>query len=139
MPRAVQRGAVKTMAKRTMSPEARQRISESQKARWATFRANRGISTPMSLGARTSGKRGTKRRGRPPMSDNIIISSDSIGGGGVTMRSHSEGHSSNASHASRGGNSVTTEFGGQSIDQLIALRRKIDQELADRFVRDYAG
>jgi hypothetical protein len=29
------------------------------------------------------------------------------------------------------------DFGGYSLNQLVAMRRQIDQELADRMVRDH--
>ncbi|MFO0973155.1 MAG: hypothetical protein U1A27_06940 [Phycisphaerae bacterium] len=100
------------MAKRKMSPEARKRISEAVKNRWAKYRSGVGPrmgrkkGKPAGKAAPKAGK-ATGRRGRKP------------GKGRAAMGSASN-------------------LAGVATAQLLSMRRQIDLELADRYVREQA-
>jgi uncharacterized protein YgiB involved in biofilm formation len=100
------------MAKRRMSPEARRRISEAAKRRWAAYRAGKG----KRMGRKKAG-RGWSAAKRAAQSRKIkaALARRRMGGG----RSAPAGSS----------------LSGISTDALIATRRRIDQELADRLIR----
>src|SRR5262249_2930839 len=98
------------MAKRKLSPEAKRAISEAARARWARYRAAKQQGI-VTIGGRPGPKPG---RGR-------------ITGGRRGRRPMGVGAAGGAA------------FMGQSTDELISMRRRIDQELADRYVREYQG
>lgn len=112
------------MAMRNISPEAKKRISEAAKKRWAAYRAAKAAGKPVAgspKSAWTPAKRAeqsrkirlalaARRRGRPPK----------------------------AAAAAVVAAAPTGEFSGLSLDQLVSMRRRIDQELADRLVRGQA-
>lgn len=100
------------MAKRQMSPEARKRISDAAKRRWAAYRAGKG-----------------KRMGRRK-----------AGRGWSPAQRAAQGRKIRAALARRrGGRGRAAPVGASlnaiSTDALIATRRRIDQELADRMIR----
>lgn len=97
---------------RSLSEAAKKRISEAAKARWARFRQAKALGKPMQVRSKPGPKPG-RRRGRPVGSKNVKT---------VAMAS-----------MPRSG------LEAQSTSELIAMRRRIDQLLADRLVREYVG
>ncbi len=94
------------MPKRTLSPEARRRISEAAKRRWAAYRSGKG-----------PGKGKSK-----------------AGSGWTAAKRAAQGRKIRAALARRG-SPVGDNFSGVATEILISTRRRIDQELADRLIR----
>ena len=113
------------MPRGKLSDEAKKAIGDATRARWARYRNEKSLGSPISLGGKPGRKRKAtgKRRGRPPGSKNA-----------VTVSMSSAMPVSMPVARMTGG-----EFGHQSTGALVDMRRKIDLELADRFVRDYVG
>jgi len=101
------------MVKRNISPEARRKMALAAKRRWAAHRANRKSSSDASSGNWSSAKRAAQGR-------KIRAAWRKKRAGGAM------GRESNG------------EFGDTATETLIAMRRRIDQELADRLVRGHA-
>ncbi|MCK6455607.1 MAG: hypothetical protein L6Q92_03640 [Phycisphaerae bacterium] len=101
------------MAKRTMSPAALKRISEAAKRRWAKYRQ-------------------MKAAGKLPQTKSIW----------TPAKRAEQARKIRAALARKRGRpaaaAATGNLAGESTDALITLRRRIDQELADRLVRGTA-
>lgn len=100
------------MNKRTLSPEARRRISEAAKRRWAAYRSGKG-----------PGKGKSK-----------------TGGGWTAAKRAAQGRKIRAALARRRsgtgrGSPVGDNLSMIATETLISTRRRIDQELADRLIR----
>ena len=104
------------MPRKPLSPEARRRISEAAKRRWASYRtgkpAGRGPGRPSS--SWTPAKRAAQSR-------KIRLALARRRGGRGPGRPASAG--------------MGADFTGIATDVLISTRRRIDQELADRLIR----
>jgi len=103
------------MAKRTLSPEARRRISLAAKRRWAAYRAGKGPG---------KGKAKTRR-------------------GWTAAKRAAQGRKVRAALARRRGgmgrgSPVAASLSAIATETLINTRRRIDQELADRLIRGEA-
>lgn len=107
------------MARKAMSPEAKKRISEAAKRRWAEYRKAKasGMPVPARKSVGRPAKTGWTPAKRAAQSRKIRAALARRRGGAVSMSAPSG------------------EFGGMAIEQLVAMRRRIDQELADRLVR----
>jgi hypothetical protein len=104
------------MPRKPLSPEARRRISEAAKRRWASYRAakpaGRGPGRPS--GSWTPAKRAAQSR---------------------KIRAALARRNSGRGPIARVAAAVMGDFTGVATDVLISTRRRIDQELADRLIR----
>lgn len=114
-----------------MSPAARKRVSEASKQRWANYRAAKAAGT-LPARSKPGPKPGTRTAttafptfGLAPMTLEARPATGRRPGRPKTVR--------RVTVTRTGG-----EFAGQSLMELVALRRTIDLELADRTVRQYS-
>lgn len=107
------------MPRKPLSPEARRRISEAAKRRWASYRAGkpsgRGPGRPSATW--TPAKRAAQSR---------------------KIRAALARRGAGRGPLARAAAAVAGDFTGVATDVLISTRRRIDQELADRLIRGEA-